>query len=88
MSSDCELLRGENSVIEINGSFPHFAYHRYFPWSPYNGILLRIYKYVPSINKVNTQVYAENISFYYGRCHYEYFNFVDFQYKQFIVSKI
>jgi hypothetical protein len=41
-----------------------------------------------TINKVNTQVYAENISIYYGRCHYEYFNFVDFQYKQFIFCKI
>jgi hypothetical protein len=39
-------------------------------------------------NKANTQVYAENISIYYGRCHYEYFNFVDFRYKQFMVCKI
>jgi hypothetical protein len=38
--------------------------------------------------KVNTKVYAENISFYSGSCHYEYFNFVDFQYKQLIVCNI
>jgi hypothetical protein len=37
--------------------------------------------------KGNTQVYAENISIYYGRCHFIYFNLVDFQCKQFIVCK-
>jgi hypothetical protein len=30
--------------------------------------------------KLKTQVYAENISIYYGRFHYEYLNFVDFQF--------
>jgi hypothetical protein len=38
--------------------------------------------------KISKHTSLQNISIYYDRFHYEYFNFVDFQYKQFIVCKI
>jgi hypothetical protein len=61
MSNECELFKGENSVIEINGIIPHFAYHRYFPYTNC-GDNLRIYKYVLSTKYINCPGKNINIS--------------------------